>query len=106
MSNITFVSHEFFPDDPYVKELVYLCIDDKYRIAYVRKQAKNGGLFWSIPSISAAKDGVKTYFESVILESRFLEKDIEKYLESQPWKTGFSPAAPSVFSRQSEELPF
>ena len=63
MSNIKFVSHETFPEDQYIKELVYLCLDEKYRVAYVRKQAKNGGIFWSVPSIGITKNGVKSYHE-------------------------------------------
>ena len=62
MSNIKFVSHEEFPEDLYTKELVYLCIDDKYRVAYVRRQAKNGGLFWGVVNLAVTKDGAKAYF--------------------------------------------
>jgi hypothetical protein len=86
MSNIKFVSHESFPDDLYTKELVYLCIEDKYRVAYVRKQAKNGGMYWSTPSIGITKDGAKVYYEPFMQDSSFLEKDIKSFLESAPWK--------------------
>lgn len=86
MSNIKFISYELFPEDPYTKELVYLCIDEKYRFAYVRKQTKNGGLFWSVPSISILKDGVKKFYESVLLDSSFLEKDIKDFLEKRSWE--------------------
>jgi hypothetical protein len=103
MSNIKFVSHEEFPEDQYTKELVYLLIDDKYRVAYVRKQAKNGGMFWGIPSIAVTKDGVKTYFECFLQDSSFLEKDIKKFLEDREW----SKVAPSVKSSfGEEEIPF
>lgn len=86
MSNIKFVSHEVFPEDPYTKELVYLCIDDKYRVAYLRKQAKNGGLFWSVPTVSVQKEGVKQFYEAFLQDSSFLEKDIKMFLEQRSWE--------------------
>jgi hypothetical protein len=86
MSSIKFVSHEEFPEDLYTKELVYLLIDDKYRVAYVRKQAKNGGMFWGVGNIGLTKDGVKTYYESFLQDSTFLEKDIKAFLEKRSWE--------------------
>jgi len=83
--SIKFVSHHEFPEDQYVKELVYLLIDEKYRVAYVRKIAKNGGQFWSVPTIGISKEGVKTYFETFLQDSSFLEKDIKKYLDDRAW---------------------
>lgn len=85
MSNFKFVSHEEF-QDPYVKELVYLIFDEKYRVAYVRKLAKNGGLFWGVMSAGIMKDGAKKYFDSFMQDSSFLEKDIKDYLESRKWE--------------------
>ena len=86
MGNIKFVSWEEFPEDQYSKELVYLLLDDKYRVAYVRKQAKNGGLFWSGMSTSFSKDGVKVFHEAFIQDSAFLEKDIKKFLDDRSWE--------------------
>lgn len=104
MANIKFVSHEEFPEDQYTKELVYLLIDDKYRVAYVRKSAKNGGQFWGVPSVSVTKDGVKTYFECFLQDSSFLEKDIKRFLDERSWekKGAYKPAAVSG----DEEIPF
>ncbi len=104
MSNIKFVSHEAFPDDPYTKELVYLSIDDKYRVAYVRKQAKNGGLFWAGVNASAVKDQTKHYYEAFLMDSSFLEKDIKHLLESRSWESGKS--APLSKSKVDEDIPF
>lgn len=101
MSNIKFVSHEEFPEDQYTKELVYLLIDDKYRVAYVRKQAKNGGQFWGVGSIAVTKDGVKTYYESFLQDSSFQEKDIKRFLEERSWE---KKGAKSAF--KDEEVPF
>jgi hypothetical protein len=88
MSSIKFVSHEEFTEDQYTKEMVYLLIDDKYRVCYVRKQAKNGGLFWSVPTLSVTKDGVKAYYECFLQDSAFLEKDIKKFLDDRLWEKG------------------
>lgn len=81
MSNFSLVSHEKFPEDPFTKEIAYLLIDGKYRVAYVRKQAKNGGQFWDVASIGVTKNGAKTYFETFLQDSAFLEKDIKRFLD-------------------------
>ncbi len=86
MSKFEFVSHESFPEDPYTRELVYLLIDDKFRVAYIRKQAKNGGLFWSPITATITKDGVKNYYEAFLQDSSFLEKDIKRFLEERSWE--------------------
>lgn len=86
MPNIKFVSYEAFPEDQYTREVVYLCIDEKYRVAYLRKPAKNGGLFWSVPTFSVTKNGMKEYYESFLQDSLFLDKDIKAYLESRAWE--------------------
>lgn len=104
MTSIKFVSHEEFPEDQYIKELVYLSLDDKYRIAYVRKNAKNGGLFWSTPSISATKSGTKSYYQVFMQDSSFLEKDIRDFLEKRSWEK--STQSSVDFSRSNEEIPF
>lgn len=103
MSNIQFVSHEAFPDDLYTKELVYLLIDNKYRVAYVRKQAKNGGMFWGVGAIGVTKDGSKLYFESFMQDSSFLEKDIKTFLENRSWE---SEKRATKIEEKYEELPF
>lgn len=100
MSGIKFVSHEVFPDDQYTKELVYLCIDEKYRVAYVRKQAKNGGLFWSVVTAGVTKDGSKTYYEAFLQDSTFLEKDIQNFLNNRAWER------PKAASVGDDDVPF
>lgn len=102
MTNIKFVSHEEFPEDMYTKELVYICLEDKYRVAYVRKPTKNGGLFWGVVNTSATKNGIKNYYEGFLQDSTFLEKDIRNFLEARSWET-----KKSVFANVKEEdLPF
>jgi hypothetical protein len=105
--SIKFVSHQEFPEDQYTKELVYLLIDNKYRVAYVRKQAKNGGQFWGVPSVMVTKDGTKNYYECFLQDSSFLEKDIKKYLEDRPWANQqaiVEPTTPTM--NYNEEIPF
>lgn len=102
MSNIKFVSHEEFPEDIYTSEIVYLLIDDRYRVAYVRKQAKNGGKFWGVPSVTVTKDGCKQYYECFLQDSSFLEKDIKKFLDDRAWEKGKT----SAKSIGDDEIPF
>ena len=88
MSKIEFISHDAFPEDEYTKELVYLCLEGKYRVAYVRKAAKSGGLFWSVASTGATRNGQKEYFPAFIQDSNFLEKDIKDFLDKRKWEAG------------------
>lgn len=107
--SIKFVSHEEFPEDQYTKELVYLLIDDKYRVAYVRKQAKNGGQFWGVPSVAVTKDGTKNYYECFLQDSSFLEKDIKKFLDDRSWAKKQSYVETPLATRTyapNEEIPF
>lgn len=97
MSNIKFVSQESFPEDQYTKEIVYLCLDDKYRVAYVRKQSKNGGLFWGVVNASVTKQGTKAYYEGFMQDSSFLEKDIKDFLEKRNWECKFKADYSSPF---------
>jgi len=90
-------SYETFPDDQYIKELAYIEFDDKYRVAYVRKTSKNGGLFWDVVSAGATKDGSKKYFDGFMQDSSFLEKDIQALLDSKPWANGV---------KSHDEIPF
>lgn len=88
MSKIEFISHEYFPDDEYTKELVYLCLEQKFRVAYVRKKAKNGGMFWGVASLGATKNGQKEYYPAFVQDSNFLEQDIKEFLEKRKWESG------------------
>ena len=104
---IKFVSHEQFPEDQYTKELVYLLIDDKYRVGYVRKQSKKGGQYWGVPSVAITKDGSKTYYECFLQDSSFLEKDIKKFLDDRLWeKKAFVDAPARMVTYPSDEIPF
>lgn len=86
MANIEFISHDAFPEDEYTKELVYLCLDGKYRVAYVRKETKTGGLFWGVASIGVKRNGQKEFFPAFVQDSNFLERDIKDFLEKRKWE--------------------
>ena len=101
MEKIEFISHEYFPEDEYTKELVYLCIEGKFRVAYIRKNAKNGGLFWAPASIGITKNGAKQYFPAFMQDSNFLERDIKDYLEGRKWEVN-CPQRPSMRVPSSE----
>ena len=107
MNKIEFISHDAFPEDEHIKELVYLCLEGKSRVLYVRKPTKNGGLFWSVVSVGAVRNGQKEFFPTFLQDSNFLEKDIKEFLEKRKWEKN-SPeraqAQASVFNE--ENIPF
>ena len=85
MTHFELVEHEFLPDDQYTKEYAIIMIDGKYRVPYVRKETKDGRVFWGTAQICVTVSGMKKYlgFE---FDSSFLKKDIEKYLDARPWE--------------------
>lgn len=101
MVKFEFISHDSFPEDEYVKEIVYLCLEGKYRVAYVRKKAQNGGMFWSIPSVSATRQGKKEYYPGFMQDSNFLEKDIKDFLDKRKWESN----RPAISMIQSVHQP-
>lgn len=87
MTKFNFVSHESFPQDEYTKELVYLDVLVPVRVAWVRKAAKTGGLFWSPATTGVTSHGQKEYFPSWMQDSNFLEKEMKEFLEKRKWET-------------------
>ena len=115
MSKIEFISQDSFTEDEYTKELVYLCFEGKYRVAYLRKKATNGGLFWSVASLGIKRNGQKEYFPAFLQDSNFLEKDIKDYLEKRKWegKSAFESNSNQAYQPRSmdevanyDQLPF
>ena len=86
MSKFNFVSHQAFPEDEHTKELVYLEMNVPCRVAFVRRAAKTGGMFWSVASVGATLNGKKEYFDSFMQDSNFLEKDIKDFLTNRKWE--------------------
>ena len=86
MTKIEFISSELFPEDEYTKEIVYLCLEGKYRIAYARKLTKTGAAFWSVATLSVTRGGRKEYFPGFLQDSNFLEKEIKTFLDMRVWE--------------------
>jgi len=110
MNSIEFISHEFFYDDQYTKEICYLSIDSKFRFAYVRKMKKDGGLFWAPISLGVSIKGEKKYRSAIEWDSNFMAKDILSFLESRTWEskdktTTFQSAPDSLHYSKSSSLP-
>lgn len=104
MSAFNFVSHESYPEDEYTKEAVVLCIGDKHRITYVRKQMKTGGMFWDVISVAVKQNGEKKYLKSYSQDSNFLAEDIKHYLENRSWEK--SVQSGGTVAQKDDEVPF
>jgi len=84
-----FVSHEEFPEDDFIKEVVYFTITSspyQHRVGYVRKIFPTGGMRWDVISASAKKNGKRATLEGYINDSSFVHKDILKFLENRSWE--------------------
>jgi hypothetical protein len=100
MSAFDFISHESFPEDPYIAEAVVFCIDGKHRVTYVRKKMQNGGMFWDVISASVKQFGEKKFLKSYSQDSNFLAEDIKHFLQSRSWeKKGY-------VQQKNDQLPF
>ena len=104
MSGFSFVSHESYPEDEYTKESVVLCIDQKHRVTYVRKQMKTGGMFWDTISVAVKQNGEKKYLKAYSQDSNFLAEDIKHFLDSRSWEK--SGHAGGTVEQKDDELPF
>ena len=103
MSVFSFVSHEKFPNDQYVKEVVFLCFENKYRVAYLRKKMQNGGMFWDVisASVQVQHSDKKKHIKSFTQDSNFLNDDIKDFLDNRKWEQG------SYQKKQdADEIPF
>ena len=96
MSGFKFISHEKFPDDPYVHETAYLEVNG-VRVLYVRKATKTGGKFWTVPNISVLKDGNKEFLETSMIDSNFLTTDIKNFLDKREWNKAQSSSTATSF---------
>lgn len=93
---IEYISHEYFPDDQYTKEICYMQIDPKFRFAYVRKMKKDGGLFWAPVSSSVTINGEKKFRTAIEWDSNFMAKDIIAFLEARSWEKNRPSSAPCI----------
>lgn len=101
MTAFDFVSHERYPEDPYIAESATLCFDKKFRVTYVRKKLQNGGLFWGEISAAVMKDGQKKYLKSFAQDSNFLQEDIKHFLDNRSWEQ-----KGGLVTEKNDDLPF
>lgn len=96
-----FVSHEEFPEDKYVKEIVYLLVNG-LRIGYVHKLMQNGGSFWDVMGCSVTRGGEKETHKAVKFGDAFLADDIKEYLKRRRFEDRALHG--SVFSPQPQRI--
>lgn len=102
MSAFDFVSHESYPEDKFICESAVICVENKYRVVYVRKVMQNGGKFWDEISASVSQNGEKKYLKSWKADSNFLRDDIIAYLDSRAWEKGKG----GSIAQESDNMPF
>lgn len=100
MSAFDFVSHERFPEDPYISEAVVLCLEGKHRVTYVRKKMQKGGMFWDVISAGVQEFGKKKYLKAYSQDSNFLADDIKHFLDNRSWEKKTS------YNSKNDSLPF
>lgn len=96
MIKFEFESHEFTPEDQYIKEIVtfkFTTGNESFYVPYFRKQSKDGGLFWSPASIGLTKNGQKKYCDGFMLDSRHKEKQVKDFLDERRWEKSQAPMA-------------
>lgn len=107
MLKYAFESHEFCNDDQYVKEIVYFKfsvekegqIVETFIVPFFRKQAKDGGMFWSTASVGVQKHGRKEFVDGFMLDSRSRHKSLIAFLDERRWETNSTipePQSPKV----------
>ena len=102
MSAFDFVSHESYPEDKFICESAVICLENKFRVVYVRKVTQNGGKFWDEISASVSQNGEKKYLKSWKADSNFLRDDIIAYLDSRAWEKGKG----GSIAQESDNMPF
>lgn len=100
---IEFISHEEFPDDPYCKEIVYLVVDGKYKVAYVAKFDKSGNKFWEVMSTGMMLNGKRSYHKAFEYDSNFQKGEAQKLLASKPWEKSKSIFNPPLQTYQRSD---
>lgn len=84
---IEFKSYESFPDDLYIKEIVYLKVNGSDPIAYCRKSMKNGNKFWACMSCVVTLNGEKKFYDAYLTDSISQKKLIVDFLEARSWES-------------------
>jgi len=103
MSAFDFVSHESYPEDKFICESAVICVENKYRVVYIRKVMQNGGKFWDEISAAVTQNGEKKYLKSWKADSNFLRDDILAFLDSRSWEKG---KGGSIAQENNDNMPF
>lgn len=81
MNNFEFISYKQYPDDSYTNAVAKVRIDRKHVVTFAQKKMKDGGFFWSTPSINVMEGGEKRYFPSYSLDSRVEEEMLIEFIK-------------------------
>jgi hypothetical protein len=99
MIKFEFESHDFTPQDQYVKEVVvfkFTADNESWYVPYFHKSTKEGGSFWSAASAGVQVDGKKKYFDGFELDSRHRQKQILEFLNDRKWEARAPLAQPAI----------
>jgi hypothetical protein len=70
-NNYEFLSYKQYPEDIYTMASCRVRIDKKYILTFVQKKSKDGGMFWTQPSVGVNDGGEKKYLPAHKLDSDF-----------------------------------
>ena len=90
MIKFEFETHDFTPQDQYVKEVVvfkFTADNESWYVPYFHKSTKDGASFWSPASAGVQIDGKKKYYDGFELDSRHRQKQILEFLNDRKWET-------------------
>jgi hypothetical protein len=75
------MSYKHYPDDQYTQASCKVRIDKKYVMTFVQKKSKDGGLFWTAPSIQVTDSGEKKYMAAHMLDSQFENEELMDFIK-------------------------
>jgi hypothetical protein len=112
MNNFEFISHESFPEDNFIKEVVLLEFQlftkneqgrdvlIPFAMPMARKpNSQTGGLYWDFLFISPKKNGKGVAFRAKTDSEKFNRRVIQ-YLENREWEKGKSAQPQNIQSSQ------
>lgn len=87
MSEFKVVGYEPYPEDKYIKEVIYIEVSGGYRHGYTHKIMQDGGSFWDVMGASVTSNGKKEFLKAVKYADNFLQEDIKDFLKKRKWET-------------------
>lgn len=106
MSDFKFISHDAYPEDKYIKEVVYIEVKGGYRHGYIHKIMQNGGSFWDVMGAGVTQHGEKQFLKGVKYADNFLQEDIKEFLQKRKWETSVYEKPRSMDEVIDEQPPF